>query len=78
MYESAMRCRLCLEEDSEEDEVHVFEKCSVLHDTSSESDIYIEHVYGTLKQQIAAIKHFLNVIRRRDIYLILCRKVDLF
>ena len=78
MYESAMRYRLCLEEDSEEDELHVFEKCSVFHNTSSESDLYIEHVYGTLKQQMAAINHFLNVIRRQDIYLILCRKVDLF
>ena len=74
MYESAMRCRLCLEEDSEEDEVHVFEKCSVLHDTSSESDIRIEHIYGTLKQQIAAIKHFMNVIQRRDILLDLMQK----
>ena len=70
MYKSDMRYRLCLEEDSEEDELHVFEKCSVFHNTSSESDLYIEHVYGTLKQQMAAIKHFLNVIRRRDIYLI--------
>ena len=35
MHEADMRCRLCLEENSEEDEVHVFEKCSVLHQSFS-------------------------------------------
>ena len=56
MYEEDMRCRACLEDDSNEDKIHVFEQCSVFkNEMESSNNVKFSHIFGTLKQQINAI-----------------------
>ena len=75
MYEEDMRCRACLEDDSNEDKIHVFEQCSVFkNEMESSNNVKFSHIFGTLKQQINAILHFMPVINKRDIILELGEK----
>ena len=67
-YEYDMRCRTCFKEDSFEDELHLFEQCSSFkEEIHSFKDVKFEHIYGTLSQQINAIKHYMPIINKRNL-----------
>ena len=69
-YEDDMKCRICLEEDSYEDEEHTFFLCSVLlKDHSTDAEIKFEHLYGDLEEQIRAIKYFKQIADKRQLFL---------
>ena len=66
-YQEDMRCRICLEEDSEEDEYHTYFKCKILIDSLKiDSTIKLEYLYGNLEQQVRFIKHIMPVTMKRD------------
>ena len=70
MYEDDMSCRSCFEDDSVEDEVHVFEQCiSFKEEMQVANNIKFNQIFGTLEQQIHAIKFFMPIITKRDILL---------
>ena len=69
MYEDDMRCRSCLNDDSIEDEVHVFEECSNREEMQTNNNVKFKDIFGTLKQQIIAIKQFFPIMTKRDILL---------
>ena len=69
-YENDMKCRICLNEDTIEDEVHTFFQCEVLlHDIQINPDIDIKHLFGNLGQQVRIMKHIMPVITKRNIIL---------
>ena len=69
-YQEDMSCRICLQEDSFEDEEHTFFDCNVLmDDIDIEEDIKFEDVFGTLEAQIKAVKYFTKIIEKRNIIL---------
>ena len=70
MFGEDMRCRSCLDDDSIEDEIHVFEECTqVKEEVQISNNIKFKHIFGTLKQQIDAIKQFMPIMTKRDILL---------
>ena len=70
MHENDIGCRSCQEDESIENEIHVFEQCIYLHNAFvSDNNIKFEHIFGTLDQQINAINYFLPIMNKRDIEL---------
>ena len=66
MYDD-MRCKVCLDEESVEDENHTFFNCQVLlEDTEVNKTIKFDDIYGTLEQQIRAINYLMPLIRKRE------------
>ena len=69
-YEEDMTCRICREEESEEDELHTFFKCKILtHDIKIDPKTQFNHVFGSLKEQVNVMKHIMLVTRKRNIIL---------
>ena len=65
-----MKCRICLLENSYEDEVHTFEKCTELTSVEdNSSNIKFADIFGSLSQQVDAIKYFSKIILKRDLFL---------
>ena len=65
-----MNFRICNEEDSEEDETHMYFKCKVLTDgIEIDETIKVEHIFGSLAQQIKVMKYIMLVTRKRNIIL---------
>ena len=67
-YDNDMKCRICLLENSYEDEVHTFEMCNELINSAN---IHIKHdqIFGNLNRQLTAIKYFSVIILKRDFLL---------
>ena len=59
-------CRICLDENSFEDENHLLE-CENLNDEKFE--IKFSDVYSTVDKQLAAVKIFKKILRRRKVFL---------
>ena len=59
-----MKCRICEDEDSFEDENHLL-NCSELTSHLEESDVDFDSVFGDLEMQISATKRFMKVLSRR-------------
>ena len=73
-YEDDMTCRLCCEKDSYEDENHTFFACSVLlEDMEVDKSIKFDDIFGSLKEQVKAIRYFIRIIQKRNAILE-CRK----
>ena len=67
-FEDDMRCRLCMEDDSFEDEKHVFEECKELIEDKQISDqISFDNIFGNLEEQTRTIKHFAPIMKKRDL-----------
>ena len=67
-FEDDMRCRLCMEDDSFEDEKHVFEECEELIEDKIIIDrISVDNIFGNLEEQTKAIKHFAPIMKKRDL-----------
>ena len=67
-FENDMKCRICLDENSIENEIHTFEHCSELI-VDGFGDIKFKHIFGCLDQQINAIKYFSKIITKRNLIL---------
>ena len=67
-FENNMTCRICLFENSYEDEVHTFEMCTELTSVEN-SNIKFADIFGSLSQQVDAIKYFSKIILKRDLFL---------
>ena len=63
-----MICRICMDDQSREDEIHTFELCTELIERD-QSDIKFIHVYGSLEQQIKAITYFSRISTKRNLIL---------
>ena len=69
-FEDDMNCRLCMEDDSFEDEKHIFQECKRLkEENTTDNQICVDDIFGTLKEQTKAIKHFATIMKRRDLIL---------
>ena len=67
-YENDMKCRLCMNKDSIEDENHIFKECiKLLEDDSSSNDVSIDDIFGNLDEQTKAIKYFAVIMKKRDL-----------
>ena len=65
-----MRCRLCMKDDSYEDENHVFFLCDALvKDQQVDSQIKLCHLYDNLELQVKAIKYFKQIAKKRKLLL---------
>ena len=67
-FDHDMKCRICFDSSSIEDEIHTFENCRELSDPLF-SDIKLCHLLGEFKQQVRAIKYFSQIIMKRDLIL---------
>ena len=68
MYENDMKCRICKDSGSVEDEVHTFFHCDTLvNKTNLDKNLKPEHIFGSLKQQISVMHHIMEVSRKREI-----------
>ena len=77
-YGEEMWCRICNDKDSIEDEFHTFFSCKVLlENTNVPRDVSIEHIFGSLEEQIGAIKYFSPIIKRRETILDLRSNTDM-
>ena len=68
LYGNDMICRICLDDQSVEDEIHTFEVCKGLIE-HNKSDIKFRHIFGPLEQQINAITYFSRIIVKRNLIL---------
>ena len=68
LYVNDMICRICMDDQSREDEIHTFELCTELIERD-QSDIKFIHVYGSLEQQIKAITYFSRISTKRNLIL---------
>ena len=69
-YEDDMRCRICNEEDSIEDELHTFFKCKILtNGLVVAPTIKLDHIFGTLKQQVQVMELIMEVTIKRNMIL---------
>ena len=69
-FEDDMRCRLCMKDDSYEDENHVFFLCDVLlKDQKVDSHIKLGHLYDEPELQVKAIKYFKQIAEKRKLLL---------
>ena len=68
LYDNDMSCRICLGENSTEDEVHTFEQCYELIEHNV-SEIKFIQIFGSLEEQIHAIKYFTKIIVKRNLIL---------
>ena len=59
-----MKCRICEDEDSFEDENHLL-NCLEITSHLEESDVDFDCVFGDLEMQISATKRFMKVLSRR-------------
>ena len=67
---SDMKCRICLDPESYEDEIHTFLECQILLDgLSVDKKVKFEDIYGPLNLQIPAVKNFIKIIDKRNIML---------
>ena len=66
-FRSNLKCRICEEEDSEENEDHVL-NCTVVNGEET-YDVQFTEVYGDADAQYKAVKVYKKVFRRRQIYL---------
>ena len=64
-----MVCRLCDNEDSFEDEIHSLKCPAVVNDNELDHSIEFHHVFGSINQQIKAVKYFMPIIKRRKLLL---------
>ena len=71
-----MTCRLCKDNNSIEDEDHVFIQCERLVDKDSTQNLNINHIYGTLRQQIEIMRHISAVSLKRKLLLEAERRED--
>ena len=71
MYEeSDMHCRLCLDQDSYEDETHTFTQCTVLlSGLKLDKNVVLNDIFGPLNLQIPFIKNLMKIINKRNILL---------
>ena len=67
-FDEDMSCRICLDEDSVEDEKHTFEECRELRESDDE-DVDVDAAFGNTKEQIWAIKVISKKMRKRDLIL---------
>ena len=67
-FDKDMKCRICSDENSSEDKIHTFENCSELIDISYKH-IRFSHLFGSVKEQVNAMKYFSQIITKRDIIL---------
>ena len=70
-----LTCSLCEDEDSCDEETHLT-SCPILKDEikENEEDISYNHVFGSIEQQIRAVKLFVRIIRKRDTYINVMKK----
>ena len=69
-YEDDMRCRICLDPQSIDNESHVFFSCFPgLDGLKLDQNVKFEHIYQNLDKQIPAIKNFMKIIRKRKLML---------
>ena len=69
LFSENMTCRICKDPNSYEDEIHTF-NCDVLtKDESMDPSIKLEHIFGSLKQQIKATKHYFKLMQKRRLIL---------
>ena len=67
-FEGDMRCRLCNEEDSSEDEEHSFFHCVVImKDHQIDRQVKYEHIYGELGKLVRAVKYFKQIAEKRKL-----------
>ena len=67
-FSNNMYCRVCLHDQSIEDEIHTFEVCKKLVDPKMHNIKFVQ-IYSSLEEQINAIKYFSRIIIKRDIFL---------
>ena len=64
-----MSCRTCGDKDTHEDESHSLSCISVVKKEEMNTNIKFDDIFGSLNQQVRAIKYFLPIIQRRAILL---------
>ena len=64
-----MSCCICGNEDSVEDENHVFVECEELKENIDEENVNVADVYGNVTQQIKAMKVISRKMKLRDLIL---------
>ena len=66
-YEDDMRCRICLKDDTYENEQHTFHECSViLNQISINQEVNIDHIYGNINEQINAARYYSSILKIRQ------------
>ena len=70
LYNNNMICRICLDEDSIESEIHLL-SCVVLKGEVDEDEKKIKYadIYGPIDKQIPAVKLYKKILRKRKIYM---------
>ena len=65
-----MICRICLDEDSIESEIHLL-SCEVLKGEVDEDEKKIKYadIYGPIDKQIPAVKLYKKILRKKKIYM---------
>ena len=64
-----MICRICKKPDSYEDEMHTFQCDELTSDIDIKTNIKFTDIFGNISKQTAAIKYFLQIIKRRELIL---------
>ena len=64
-----MGCRTCGDRYTFEDEMHSLECPSLIPEEERDNSIKFEHIYGSLEEQIKAIKYFMKIINKLSLLL---------
>ena len=70
LHKDDMKCRLCEEPGSYEDEIHTFHNCpALIEDEEKDQSIKFEDIFANIDQQVIAIKYFMKCINKRKLML---------
>ena len=64
-----MSCRTCCDENTIEDEIHSLECPSVIDEDEKDNSIKFHHIFGSLDEQIKAVKYYIKVMNKRNLIL---------
>ena len=65
-----MKCRICEDPMSYEDEIHTFQNCpALIEDEEKDRTIKFEDIFANIDHQVCAIKYFMKFINKRKLIL---------